>query len=107
MIRRVLIDECLPLTLRHIFPKDVAVTVRYMGWLGIKNGKLMRLAEENGIDVLLTADRTMHLEHPLKNRQISVVVLPDSDIHALAAMGNRIRDAVQTVEVGGVRVLDP
>lgn len=42
---RVLLDECLPWKLkREIVGHDVA-TVADMGWRGIKNGALLRLAE--------------------------------------------------------------
>jgi hypothetical protein len=30
------------------------VTAAYMGWAGLKNGDLLKVAESKGIDVLLT-----------------------------------------------------
>jgi len=53
---RILLDECLPRLLKHDIVGHEALTVAEMGWAGIKNGKLLDLAEE-GFDVLLTVDR--------------------------------------------------
>jgi hypothetical protein len=36
-----------------------------MGWASLKNGELLRAAEENGIDVLLTGDGTLSYEQNL------------------------------------------
>ncbi len=58
---RVLLDECLPKDLKHDLVGHQATTVGEMGWLGIKNGKLLTLAEEHHFDVFLTADR--NIEH--------------------------------------------
>lgn len=54
---RVLIDECVPLDLRHHLPGHSAATVVYMGWSGQKNGDLLALMRMNGFDVLLTVDQ--------------------------------------------------
>ena len=35
------------------------VTVTYMGWVGLKNGELLKAAETNGFDVFLTGDQTL------------------------------------------------
>jgi hypothetical protein len=45
-----------------------------MGWGGIKNGKLLALAQE-GFDVFLTADRNLSFQQNTTKFQIAVVVL--------------------------------
>ena len=53
---RILLDECLPHRFRTaLFEQDI-MTASYMGWKGLKNGVLLRVAEDAGIEVLLTAD---------------------------------------------------
>ena len=47
------------------------VTASYMGWRDLKNGELLRIAEENGIDVLVTGDQTLLYEQNLAGRQLS------------------------------------
>jgi len=49
-----LLDENLAHRLQKNLDAQKVLTVGYQGWAGIKNGKLLRAAEENGIDVFLT-----------------------------------------------------
>jgi len=46
-----------------------------MGWDGLKNGELLRAAEEKGISVLVTGDKTLRYEQSIIGRNIAVVVL--------------------------------
>ena len=40
---RVLLDEDIPISLRHYFQTEVVVeTVEYRGWKGLQNGALLR-----------------------------------------------------------------
>jgi hypothetical protein len=73
---RVLLDENLPHKLRQALRERDVVTVDFMGWNGLKNGQLLRQAEESGINVLVTGDRTLQYEQSLTGRRIGVVVLP-------------------------------
>ena len=45
-----------------------------MGWAGIKNGELMRLAETE-FDVFVTVDRNLSYQQNLPKYQIALVVL--------------------------------
>ena len=55
---RVLLDEDIPIRLRLHFGTNVRVeTVEYRGWKGLKNGALLRAAEQH-FDVLVTTDNT-------------------------------------------------
>ena len=49
-------------------------TVPQAGWAGIKNGELLRLAED-GFDVFVTVDRNLGFQQNLARRRIAVVVL--------------------------------
>ncbi len=72
---KILLDENLPHRLRAALGERDVVTVDFMGWSGLKNGQLLRQAEESGIDVLVTADQTLQYEQSLAGRRIGVVVL--------------------------------
>lgn len=50
-------------------------TVSHKGWAGLKNGELLRTAENDGIEVLVTGDQTLTYEQNLVGRTIAVVVL--------------------------------
>jgi hypothetical protein len=56
---KVLLDENLDHALRNMLGHHEVVTVAYMGWAGLKNGELLRTAQEDGVDVLLTGDGTL------------------------------------------------
>ena len=62
---KVLLDENLDHGLRKLLGEHEVVTVTYMGWTGLKNGELLRIAEDNGIEVLLTGDQTLTYEQNL------------------------------------------
>jgi len=57
---RVLLDESLPRPLAALLSGHEVRTVATVGWSGIENGELLRLAAER-FDVLITADR--NVEH--------------------------------------------
>jgi hypothetical protein len=57
---KVLFDHNLPHKLRtgpHTLGKHEIVTASHMGWGYLKNGELPRIAEESGIEVLVTGDQ--------------------------------------------------
>ena len=55
---KLLIDECLPRTLKRLLGDHECRTVQEMGWSGKKNGVLLSLAELE-FDVLVTVDQGM------------------------------------------------
>jgi hypothetical protein len=73
---KILFDEGVPKQLRHLLARDDITLVEEKGWKGIKNGRLLELAEENGFAVLITADQNLKYQQNLKSRRIGVIVLP-------------------------------
>jgi len=89
---RILLDENLPHKLRRALGQRNVVTVDYMNWNGLKNGALLRTAEQSGIDVLVTGDTTLRYEQNLQGRSISVVVLS-------AQKWTILRDHMDSIEI--------
>ena len=71
---KILLDECVPRPLRNELAGHHVRTVRQMGWSGIQNGDLLRLAEE-AFDVFLTVDRSLEYQQNLSSTRIAVIVL--------------------------------
>ena len=72
---RVLLDEDIPIRLRLHFGEAVDVeTVEYRGWKGLKNGELLRAAQEH-FDVLVTMDNHLPEQQSLQQFDLAVVVL--------------------------------
>jgi hypothetical protein len=72
---RVLLDENLDHSLRKLLTGHDVVTVTFMGWAGLQNGELLAIAEENGIEVLVTGDLTLQYEQNLTGRRLAIVAL--------------------------------
>ncbi len=49
--------------------------VSYKGWAGLKNGGLLRTAENDGIEIFLSGDQTLPYEQNLTGRTIAIVAL--------------------------------
>ena len=73
---RVLIGECVPRQLKNWLAEahDVA-TVFDAGWSGMKNGALLREANQC-FDVLITADQNLYHQQSFAGLTISILVLP-------------------------------
>ena len=72
---KILLDEDTPRPLRGHLPGHSVATTQEMGWAGVKNGRLLQLAEENGFEILLTCDRNLRHQQNLAGRTIAVMVL--------------------------------
>src|SRR5271167_884492 len=72
---KILLDECVPRKLKPHLPSHACRTASEAGFSGKKNGVLLRLAEADGYDVLITIDRGMETQQNLAGRRISVLIL--------------------------------
>jgi hypothetical protein len=79
---KLLLDECLDWRLRRELPGHDVRTVQEMGWDGIKNGRLLKLAEAE-FDVFITGDRNLSFQQNLPQFSISVVVLKAESIRLI------------------------
>ena len=106
---KVLLDENLPYLLRNNLGDHDVFTVRYKGWAGLKNGELLKAAEDDGFDVFITGDQTLSYEQNLTGRHVATVVLSCIDWHILkdnlppilTALDNARPGSFLEVECGG------
>ena len=106
-----LLDENLDHRLHNHLGAHEIVTVAYRGWAGLKNGELLRTAEESGIEIFLTGDQTLALEQNLAARKIAIVVLSSIEFPILknslsliiAAIDGAMPGSLQAVECGSFR----
>ncbi len=71
---RILLDECLPTSLKRDITDHQVATVVEMGWSGMKNGRLLTIAE-NYFDILLRVDREIEYQQNLETGQIAIAIL--------------------------------
>jgi hypothetical protein len=61
---------------RRFLPKHEVHTIVDMQWPDqLENGELLKVAEESGFDVLVTADQNIRYQQNLMERKLSLVVL--------------------------------
>jgi predicted nuclease of predicted toxin-antitoxin system len=72
---RVLLDEQLPRQLAPELTDHEVQTVQQQGWAGLKNGELLRKAEEAGFEVFVTADQNLEYQQNLSDSELFILVL--------------------------------
>ena len=99
---KVLLDECLPLDLRHHIPNHEVHTVQWAGLKGMKNGELLRAAEALGYDALLTVDQGISHQQPTSGRRIAMLVLHarTNQLEDLTPLVAAILTALSTIQPG-------
>jgi predicted nuclease of predicted toxin-antitoxin system len=76
---KLLLDECLDWRLRRDLSGHEVLTVQEMGWNGIKNGRLLALAERE-FQVFITGDRNLSFQQNVPRFSLAVVVLQAASI---------------------------
>ena len=97
-MKRVILDENLPHTLRHHLAEFDVVTVQYLGWKGIQNGELIALIDGK-FDVFLTSDSNLRYQQNLKGRGIAIIELPFIRRRTIPLFVERIRAAIISAEI--------
>ena len=103
---RVLLDENLDHALRNLLGPHEVVTVAFMGWASLKNGELLKIAEDNGIDVLLTGDGTLSYEQNLTGRRLAIVALSAIQLPIIRKHLPKIIAAIHEAAPGSFQAVD-
>ena len=81
---RILLDENLNWRLERFLPGHEVRSVPLLGWAGLKNGRLLQRAADEGFEVLLTLDGSLASQQNLATVRLAVI--------ALRAVSNRLED---------------
>jgi hypothetical protein len=65
---RVLFDQGTPVPLRQALLDHQVATAYELGWATLKNGELLRVAEAQGFEVLVTTDSNLRYQQNLAVR---------------------------------------
>jgi predicted nuclease of predicted toxin-antitoxin system len=77
---KVLLDENLPVKLKHGFSSAIEVyTVYDMKWNSLKNGELLKSLNENNFDALITSDKNIIHQHKLSKYPFRFIIIRASD----------------------------
>ena len=103
---QVLIDECLPRQLKEWISGFVtASTVQDNGWANLKNGVLLRAANDAGFDVLLTGEN-INYQQNLNGMRISVLVLPTNRKRLIQKCVSAIEQSLSKIQAQQKVVMD-
>src|SRR4051812_35638587 len=98
---RVLLDECVPRRLKRELPGHEVFTVTEHGWSGIKNGKLLALADTE-FDVFLTDDQNLKDQQNLTAFSIAIILLVarNNRLKTLLPLMPEVREALDKLTAG-------
>ncbi len=100
----VLLDENVPVPIAKLLIGQDCRTVEQCGWVGIKNGKLLTLAQSQ-FEIFLTADQNIRYQQNLSGFDIAVLELSTNDFRRLKASIDLIRAALNDVKLRTVSKL--
>ncbi len=97
---KILFDHNTPGPLRHYLHLHDVDTANEKGWAGVSNGDLIRLATEQGYDILITADQNIRHQQNTSQSAIGIVVLLSNRWPLVRNHTDAIIQAVRTVGPG-------
>ncbi|HVQ38309.1 MAG TPA: DUF5615 family PIN-like protein [Pyrinomonadaceae bacterium] len=96
---KVLLDECTPRLVQRQLPELEIATVQELGWTGIKNGALLRLAE-NEFDVFVTSDKNLRYQQNLSGKSLAIIELPSNQVPVVALLVSKLRETLEVIKAG-------
>jgi hypothetical protein len=105
-VKKVILDENVPIGFRHFLSEFEVVTVDFLGWNGTRNGELIQKIE--GIyDVLVTGDKNLRYQQNLADRRVSIIELPVTRIEVLRTMIDEVKLAIRNAVKGSYTQIKP
>ena len=102
---RVLFDQGTPVPLRQYLTGHTISTAYELGWATLKNGELLRSAEERGFEVIVTIDTNLRYQQNLAARRIAVVVLSTPSWPRIRVVAEHVASAINSASVGSYVVV--
>ena len=101
---KILLDHNLDRRLKNYLTEYETATTQEQNWADALNGELLTLAEENGFEVLLTADANIKNQQNLSNRKISILILRafNNRLTTHAEMIEDIHEALTDIQSGEI-----
>jgi hypothetical protein len=74
---KILLDENIDVRFKNLFDANALAlfTIKDMNWLGIKNGALLKLLEENSFDILISIDKNLPYQQNEKTLPVLIIIL--------------------------------
>ena len=102
---KVLFDQNVPLNLRKCLPGHEVHSAANLGWEELRNGELLKSAEEQGYDVFVTGDQSLSYQQNLSNRTIAIVELTKNNWPSVEPQIVEIVNAIDNARPGTYTVI--
>jgi len=99
-MRRILLDEGVPVGVRSHLQGFTADTAAEVGWAGLVNGTLIAAAEQAGYEIMVTCDQNIRYQQNLARRQIALVVLETNHWVTIRAAVSTVTAAMNSAQPG-------
>lgn len=96
---KILIDECVPHILRKKLSNLDITSVQHAGWAGIKNGTLLKLAED-AYDVFISSDKNLQYQQSVTGRKLAIVILPSNQLPIVENLLPQLEEALRAIKAG-------
>lgn len=101
---RILLDECVPWPIHKLLIGHESQPVQRYGWGGIKNGRLLQLAESQ-FDLFITSDQGIRYQQNMTGRNIAVLQLSTNKLRLILAASATLQAEVATMKPGEFRAM--
>jgi len=101
----ILLDECVPWPMHRLLVGHECRTAQQQGWGGIKNGRLLQLAEGE-FDLFITSDQNVRYQQNLAGRKIAILELSTNKLRRIEAAANLIQATVTSIKSAEFRQLE-
>jgi len=88
---KILFDQGTPVPLCRLLLDPIVDTAYERGWSELTNGDLLRVAEHEGYNLLITTDQNLRYQQNLTNRQIAIIIL-------LSTSWSRIQRQIEVIQ---------
>ncbi len=105
-MKKIILDENLPVPLRLLLSDFDVVTVQFQGWSGTQNGELIALIEGN-FDIFITGDKNLRYQQNISGRKLAIVELPYTRMAQLEPLVPRIHAAILRITPGEYFQIQP
>ncbi len=102
---KILLDECVPWPMHRLLTGHDYRTAQQQGWGGIKNGRLLQLAEGE-FDLFITSDQNLRYQQNLAGRSIAILELSTNKLRRIEAAAGLIQAAIAAMKAGEFRRLE-
>lgn len=97
---RILFDQGVPVPLRTLLKAAEVRTAWECQWNELSNGDLIRAAEKEHFDVLVTTDQNLRYQQNLRDRRIAIIVLRSTSWPRIRCIAEGIAQQILAAQAG-------